>query len=199
LYNAYGSTETGFSTIATPADLRAVPGTVGRATVGATIAILDDDRAPVPEGEGGHVFIGGDLLFEGYGEGGSKEVFDGLMNTGDLGYLDSEGRLFIDGREDDMIVSGGENVFPQEVEDVLRAHAAVADVAVIGVEDAEFGQRLDAFVVIRPGADVGEDDLKAHVKASLERYKVPRQVVFVDDLPRNAMGKLLRSRLAAAR
>jgi acyl-CoA synthetase (AMP-forming)/AMP-acid ligase II len=198
VYNAYGSTETGFGAIATPSDLRGAPGTVGRATFGTTLSILDEHRAEVPRGETGHVFVGGDLVFEGYADGCSKEVVGGLMNSGDLGHLDGDGRLFIDGREDDMIVSGGENVFPQEVEDVLRAHEAVADVAVIGIEDADFGQRLDAFVVRQSGSDIGEDELKAHVKANLERYKVPRQVVFLDDLPRNPMGKLLRSRLSAA-
>jgi fatty-acyl-CoA synthase len=196
LYNGYGSTEIGFGAIATPSDLRAAPGTVGRATHGATVKILGEDRAELAAGRTGHVFIGGDLVFEGYTGGGSKETVDGLMNTGDLGHLDREGRLFIEGREDDMIVSGGENVFPQEVEDVLRGHDGVADVAVIGMEDSEFGQRLEAFVVRRTGVDVSEDELTAHVKENLERYKVPRSIVFIEELPRNAMGKVLRSRLA---
>jgi fatty-acyl-CoA synthase len=159
------------------------------------VKILGDDCAEVATGRTGHVFIGSDLVFEGYAGGGSKEMVDGLMNTGDLGHLDREGRLFIEGREDDMIVSGGENVFPQEVEDVLRGHDAVTDVAVVGVEDPEFGQRLEAFVVRRAAIDVSEDDLAAYVKANLERYKIPRSIEFVDELPRNAMGKLLRSRL----
>jgi fatty-acyl-CoA synthase len=147
LYNLYGSTETGFGGIAGPADLRAAPGTVGRAPFGTTVKILDEQRRELPPGRPGHVFIGGALVFEGYSGGGSKEVVDGLMNTGDLGHLDEQGRLFIDGREDDMIVSGGENVFPQEVQDLLARHQGVVDAAVVGVEDDEFGQRLKAYVV----------------------------------------------------
>jgi len=100
------------------------------------------------------------------------------------------------GRDDEMIVSGGENVFPREVEDRLAAHDAVAEVAVVGVEDAEFGRRLRAFVVPEPGREPSEDELKDHVKAGLARYKVPREVVFVETLPRNATGKVLKRELA---
>jgi acyl-CoA synthetase (AMP-forming)/AMP-acid ligase II len=197
LYNVYGTTETGLGSIATPADLRAAPGTVGRPLGGTVVKILDDDRAVLESGEAGHVFIGGDLVFEGYANGATKETLGELMNTGDLGHFDGEGRLFIDGREDDMIVSGGENVFPREVEDVLRRHEHVRDVYVIGVEDEEFGQRLRAFVVSGTGADVSERELTDHVRASLERYKVPREIVFLDELPRNATGKVLRTQLAS--
>ena len=193
LYNLYGSTETGFGAIAGPADLRAASGTVGRPPFGTTLKILDDDHRELGPGETGHIFMGGELVFEGYSGGGSKETVDGLMNTGDLGHLDEEGRLFIDGREDDMIVSGGENVFPGEVEDVLARHEQVEDVAVTGVEDEEFGQRLRAYVVTASG--LSEDELKAYVKENLARYKVPREVVFVDELPRNPTGKLLKSKL----
>jgi fatty-acyl-CoA synthase len=198
VFNLYGSTETGFAGLAGPADLRAAPGTVGRAPHGVTVKILDDDRKEVAAGTTGHVFVGGGMLFKGYSGGGSKEVFDGLMNSGDLGHVDSEGRLFIDGREDDMIVSGGENVFPLEVADVLARHDAVADVAVFGVDDEKFGQRLRAYVVSAQGSDPSEDDLKDHVKAHLERYKVPREVVFVDEIPRNPTGKILRRELPDA-
>jgi fatty-acyl-CoA synthase len=156
---------------------------------------LDDGGAEVPAGEIGRIFMGGPLVFEGYAGGGSKETIDGLMSTGDLGHFDEDGRLFIDGREDDMIVSGGENVFPQEVEDVLSRHEQVADVAVVGVDDEDFGQRLKAFVVTRAGARPSEDELKAYVKESLARYKVPREVVFLDELPRNPTGKLRRADL----
>src|SRR5205823_614774 len=132
-----------------------------------------------------------------YSDGATKEICDGLTSTGDLGHLDAKGRLFIDGREDDMIVSGGENVFPQEVEDVLSEHDAVADVAVVGVADEEFGQRLQAFVVRAPDSEASEEELKAHVKAHLARFKVPREIVFVDELPRNPTGKVLRRALRA--
>jgi acyl-CoA synthetase (AMP-forming)/AMP-acid ligase II/NAD(P)-dependent dehydrogenase (short-subunit alcohol dehydrogenase family) len=195
VYNLYGSTETGFGALAGPADLRAAPGTVGRPPSGTTIGILDDRGARLPAGQVGRIFVGSPLAFEGYSGGGSKEVIGGLMSTGDLGHLDGDGRLFIDGRADDMIVSGGENVFPQEVEDVMSRHAAVAEVAVVGVPDPEFGQRLRAFVVARAGAAASADELKAYVKTQVARYKVPRDIVFLDELPRNPVGKVVRSRL----
>jgi fatty-acyl-CoA synthase len=198
VYNLYGSTETGFGAIATPADLRAAPGTVGRAPLGTTLQILTAARDPAAAGTTGWIFIGGRLVFDGYSGGGSKERARGLMNTGDLGHIDSAGRLFIDGREDDMIVSGGENVFPREVEEALARHPAVDDVAVLGVPDPEFGQRLKAFVVPRAGGAASADELKAYVKANLARYKVPREIVFVAALPRNATGKLLRAQLGGS-
>jgi fatty-acyl-CoA synthase len=199
LYNLYGSTETGWGSIATPADLRAAPGTVGRVPLGTTLQILDGDRRPVGPGVTGHVFIGGPLVFDGYEGGGSKELAGGLMNTGDLGHLDDAGRLFIDGREDDMIVSGGENVFPQEVADVLIAHPAVADAAVIGVPDDEFGQRLRAFVVVaESGAAPDDAELIAHVRAHVARYKLPREIVRVATIPRNPTGKILARQLSTA-
>jgi acyl-CoA synthetase (AMP-forming)/AMP-acid ligase II len=196
LCNGYGTTETGFGAYATPADLRAAPGTVGRAPLGTAIHVLGEDRRPVAPGQTGHIFIGGDLVFDGYEGGGTKESVGRLMNTGDLGYLDAAGRLFIDGREDDMIVSGGENVFPGEVEDALATHPAVADAAAIGVDDAEFGQRLRAFVVAAPESSPSEAELLAHLRERLERYKLPREIVFCEEIPRNATGKTLRRVLA---
>jgi acyl-CoA synthetase (AMP-forming)/AMP-acid ligase II len=195
LYNGYASTETGAGTIATPADLRAAPGTVGRPVAGVTVKILDQQGDELARGETGRVFVGSPLLFEGYTGGGSKEMIDGLLSTGDLGHLDVNGRLFIDGRDDDMIVSGGENVFPQEVEELLISHVDVADAAVVGVPDEDFGQRLAAWVVARPGAAVSEDDLGPFVRERLARYKVPREITFVAELPRTSTGKLRRSQL----
>ncbi len=145
----------------------------------------------------GRIFVGNEMSFEGYTGGGGKESIDGLLCSGDVGHIDAGGRLFIDGRDDEMIVSGGENVFPREVEDLLADHEAVAEIAVIGVEDTEFGQRLKAFVVAKPGVEVGEDDLKAHVKANLAGYKTPREIEFLDELPRNATGKVLKRDLHA--
>ncbi|OLR92552.1 AMP-binding protein [Actinokineospora bangkokensis] len=194
LYNGYGSSETGIAALATPADLRAGAGTVGRPTIGVPIRILDGDRAPVPTGRSGTIFVGGQQHFEGHRTGSTKEVVDGLMDTGDLGRLDAEGRLYVEGRADDMIVSGGENVYPQEVEDCLARHPAVVDVAVLGVDDAEFGQRLVAYVVTR-GARPTAGELTAHVRANLARYKVPRDVHFLDELPRTPTGKLLKREL----
>ncbi|HEY8083408.1 MAG TPA: SDR family NAD(P)-dependent oxidoreductase [Solirubrobacterales bacterium] len=199
LYNLYGSTETGFGAIAGPADLRAAPGTVGRAPFGTTLKVLDPKRRVAPVGEVGHVFIGGKLVFEGYSSGDApKETAGDLMNTGDLGHLDSSGLLLIDGREDDMIVSGGENVFPQEVADVLSGHPGVADVAVVGVEDEEFGQRLRAYVVPAGETSPSADELRLHVKRSLPRFQIPRDVVFVEEIPRTASGKVRARELDAA-
>jgi fatty-acyl-CoA synthase len=197
VYNLYGSTEVAYATIATPADLRAAPGTAGRPPRGTTVRILNDNGDDVPQGDVGRIFVGNEMSFEGYTGGGGKEVIDGLLCSGDVGHIDSGGRLFIDGRDDEMIVSGGENVFPREVEDLLADHEGVVEVAVIGVEDAEFGQRLKAFVVVKSDAEVGEDDLKAHVKANLAGYKTPREIEFLEELPRNATGKVLKRDLRA--
>jgi acyl-CoA synthetase (AMP-forming)/AMP-acid ligase II len=196
LYNLYGSTEVAWATIATPEDLRAAPGTAGTPPRGSVVKIVDQDGRELPPGATGRVFVGNDMAFEGYTGGGAKELLEGLLSSGDVGHFDEQGRLFIDGRDDEMIVSGGENVFPREVEDLLASHDAVAEVAVIGVDDEEFGQRLKAFLVVVEGGELSEDDVKAHVKANLARYKVPREVVFVDSLPRNATGKVLKRELA---
>jgi len=197
VYNLYGSTEVAYATIATPEDLRAAPGTAGRPPRGTTVRIIDENGGDVPQGDVGRIFVGNEMSFEGYTGGGGKEVIDDLLCSGDVGHIDSEGRLFIDGRDDEMIVSGGENVFPREVEDLLADHEAVVEAAVIGVEDAEFGQRLKAFVVVVDGAELGEDELKAHVKANLAGYKTPREVEFLAELPRNATGKILKRELHA--
>jgi fatty-acyl-CoA synthase len=193
IYNLYGSTEVSWATVATPADLRAAPGTAGLPPRGTVVRLFDEAGREVPRGEVGRIFVGNEMAFEGYTGGGGKEEIDGLFSSGDVGHLDEAGRLFIDGRDDEMIVSGGENVFPREVEDLLADHEGVVEVAVIGVEDEEFGQRLKAFVVLDSGAaHVGEDELKAHVKSNLASYKTPREVEFVDELPRNATGKVLK-------
>jgi fatty-acyl-CoA synthase len=197
LYNLYGSTEVTWATIATPADLRAAPGTAGRSPMGTVVKLLDTEGREVPTGEGGRIFVANELAFEGYTGGGGKEVVDGLMSTGDIGHFDADGRLFVDGRDDEMIVSGGENVFPREVEDLLADHQQVEEAAVIGVEDEQFGQRLKAFVVPRDGAELSEESVKAYVKENLARYKVPREVVFLKELPRNATGKVLKRELQA--
>jgi fatty-acyl-CoA synthase len=197
LYNGYASTEVGGGTLATPADLRAAPGTVGKPMAGSTVKVLDPDGRPVPPGETGRIFVGSPLSFQGYTGGGTKELIDGLMSTGDLGHFDGHGRLFIDGRDDDMILSGGENVFPQEVEDLLAAHPDVADAAVFGVSDPEFGQRLAAYVVLSEGASASSDELRDHVRARLARHKVPREIRFVSELPRTSTGKLNRRQLSA--
>jgi acyl-CoA synthetase (AMP-forming)/AMP-acid ligase II len=196
LYNLYGSTEVAWATIATPADMRAAPGTAGRAPRGTVVRLYDEHGAEVPALETGRIFVGNELLFEGYTEGGSKDVIDGLMATGDLGRMDEAGRLFVEGRDDEMIVSGGENVFPKEVEDLLARHDAVAEAAAIGVEDQKFGERLRAFVVLTGDSEATEQELKDYVKQNLAGFKVPREIVFLDELPRNATGKVLKRELA---
>jgi acyl-CoA synthetase (AMP-forming)/AMP-acid ligase II len=196
LYNLYGSTEVAWATIATPEDLRAAPGTAGRPPRGTSIRIVDADGNDVEPGKAGRVFVGNEMAFEGYTGGGGKDVLDGLLSSGDVGHFDPQGRLFIDGREDEMIVSGGENVFPREVEDLLSDHDQIKEVAVIGVDDEEFGQRLKAFVVPSEGADLTHDEVKGYVKSNLARFKVPREVEFLDSLPRNATGKILKRELA---
>jgi acyl-CoA synthetase (AMP-forming)/AMP-acid ligase II len=197
LYNLYGSTEVAWATIATPEDLRAAPGTAGLPPRGTVVKIVDQEgNGEVEEGETGRVFVGNEMAFEGYTGGGGKDVYEGLLSSGDVGHFDEDGRLFIDGRDDEMIVSGGENVFPREVEDLLSHHDKVKEAAVIGVDDEEFGQRLKAFVVPREHDSLDEDEVKSYVKENLARYKVPREVEFLDSLPRNATGKVLKRELA---
>ena len=195
LYNLYGSTEVAWATIATPKDLRDVPGTAGRIPHGTHLKIYDEDENELPQGETGRIFVGNEMKFEGYTGGGNKDIIDGLLSSGDVGHLDEEGRLFIDGRDDEMIVSGGENVFPREVEDLLAGHEAVDEVAVIGVDDEKFGQALKAFVVTTSSGSLDEDGAKSFVKENLAGYKVPREVEFIDELPRNATGKVVKREL----
>ncbi|MGH2865896.1 MAG: AMP-binding protein [Solirubrobacteraceae bacterium] len=197
VYNLYGSTEVAWATIATPEDLRAAPGTAGRPPLGTVVKLLDEQGHEVAPGELGRIFVANEFMFEGYTDGGGKEIVRGLMCTGDVGRLDAHGRLFVDGRDDEMIVSGGENVFPREVEDLLADHEQIEEVAVVGVEDAEFGQRLKAFVVLRDGKGLTQEAVQDYVKANLARFKVPREVLFVEQLPRNATGKVLKRELRA--
>jgi len=196
VHNLYGSTEVAWATIATPEDLRAAPGTAGRPPYGTVVRLVDERGRDVPQGATGRIFVGNQMLFEGYTGGGGKDVLDGLMATGDVGRFDEEGRLFVEGRDDEMIVSGGENVFPAEVEEVLAAHPDVAEVAVVGVPDEEWGQRLAAYVVARPGRRLSPDQVKSHVRSRLARYKVPRDVELLRALPRNATGKVVKKDLA---
>ncbi|WP_395151703.1 AMP-binding protein [Ilumatobacter sp.] len=196
LYNLYGSTEVGQATLATPTDLCAHPDTAGRTLDGTEIGIFDDDGSLLPVGSVGRIFVGSGAQFDGYTGGGGKEVIEGLMSTGDVGHLDETGLLYVTGRADDMIVSGGENVFPQEVEDVLLADDRIADVAVVGVPDHDFGQRLAAFVVMAPGAKITKAEARALVADQLARHKVPRDVTFRAELPRTATGKIQRSKLS---
>jgi fatty-acyl-CoA synthase len=165
--------------------------------LGARVEILDDQGQPVPDGSSGRVFVGNSMRFEGYTTGGGKEQQRGLLSTGDVGHFTGD-LLFVEGREDDMIVSGGENVYPQEVEELLAEHPEIAEVAVVGRPDPQFGQALCAFVVTTPGSTLDEDAVRRHVRERLARFKVPRSVRFLDQLPRNATGKVLRRELMSA-
>ena len=196
LFDLYGTTEVGWASLATPADLRAAPGTVGRPAHGVFVAVLDEIGSPVPPDRVGEIYVGSGLAFHGYSGGGSRQIVRNLMSTGDLGYLDRAGRLFVVGRIDDMIVSGGENVYPGEVEDLVAAHPAVAEVSVFAVADDEFGERLAARVV--PAGSVTAVQLRQYVSDALGRHKVPRDVVFVDELERTSTGKARRPRRPTA-
>ncbi|WP_280247706.1 acyl-CoA synthetase [Nocardia abscessus] len=196
LYNLYGSTECAVMTVATPEDLRKAPTTAGKAPVGIRIVLLDENRKPITEPNvTGTIFVDNGFAFTGYTDGRTKEVVDGMMSSGDVGHFDEDGLLYIDGRDDDMIVSGGENVFPLEVENLIAGRDDIFEAAVVGVDDREFGKRLRAFVVPGPDSKRDPQEIKDYVKANLARYKVPREVVFLDELPRNATGKLLRKPL----
>ena len=198
LYNLYGSTEVAWATVAGPSDLRAAPGTAGVPPHGTTVRLFDDQDLPVTGlGVTGRIFVGNGLGFDGYTGGETKQQISGLMATGDVGHFDHAGRLFIDGRDDEMIVSGGENVFPREVEDLIADHPGVTEAAVIGVADDDWGQRLRAYVVCASAGAPDEAELQELVRERLARYKVPREVLFIDELPRNATGKVVRRELAA--
>jgi fatty-acyl-CoA synthase len=196
VYNLYGSTEIAFATIARPKDLSINPSTVGPVVKGVKVRLFDENGKEVRQGEVGRIFVGNTFPFEGYTGGGHKAIIDGLMSSGDVGYFDEHGLLYVSGRDDEMIVCGGENVFPAEVEDLISGHPDVVEATALGVEDKEWGHRLRAFVVKTDGASVDEDTIKAYVKDNLARYKVPREVIFLDELPRNPTGKILKRELA---
>ncbi|MBN0973896.1 MULTISPECIES: AMP-binding protein [unclassified Gordonia (in: high G+C Gram-positive bacteria)] len=198
VYNSYNATEAGLITTATPADLRTAPETAGRPLAGTSVRILDDDDREVPVGEVGRIVVANNSGFDGYTSSDTKAFSDGHMVSGDVGRFDENGLLFVVGRDDEMIVSGGENVYPLEVELVIGALDEVVEVAVTGVDDDRFGQRLVAHVVRAPEAQIGEEDIQRHVREQLAGFKVPRDVHFLDELPRNATGKILKRELPSA-
>ncbi|OAN38928.1 long-chain-fatty-acid--CoA ligase FadD2 [Mycolicibacterium iranicum] len=195
IYNLYGSTEVAFATIAGPQHLSINPATVGPVVKGMKVRILDDNGNDVPKGQVGRIFVGNFFPFEGYTGGGGKQIIDGLLSSGDVGYFDENDLLYVSGRDDEMIVSGGENVFPAEIEDLVSGHPEVVEATALGVEDKEWGHRLRCFVVKVQGASIDEDAIKAYVRDNLARYKVPREVIFLDELPRNPTGKILKREL----
>ena len=197
IYNNYNATEAGMIATATPEDLRAAPDTAGRPAVGTEIRIYDETFTEVPAGTVGRIFVKNSTQFDGYTSGTTKDFHDGFMSSGDLGRVDAAGRLFVVGRDDEMIVSGGENVYPIEVEKTLTARPDVAEATVLGVDDEQYGQRLTAFVVLADGAGATGADLKAHVRENLANYKVPREIAILTELPRGSTGKILRNELLA--
>jgi fatty-acyl-CoA synthase len=201
VFNFYGATETGLVTLAKPADLRAAPGTIGVPVPGNTIRLLDDAGSEVPDGAVGELYARNKMLVAGYHddpESTRASMRDGFFSVGDLARRDRAGRYFIEGRKRDMIISGGVNVYPAEVEAAIEAHPEVSEVAVVGVEDKEWGERVQAFVVRRPGSAVDEGALKAWCRERLAGPKVPRDYVFLDGLPRNPTGKVLKRELRSA-
>jgi acyl-CoA synthetase (AMP-forming)/AMP-acid ligase II len=195
IYNGYGSSEVGIGALATPADLREAPETVGRPVAGCPVRIFDENDTPVGPHVTGRIFVGGDLRFDTYSGGGTKDVVGNMTSTGDMGYFDDAGRLFIVGREDEMVVSGGENVYPRGVENALAEHPDVADNAVIGVPDHEYGQRLAAFVVPQQGIEVDTAAIRDYLKDRVSRFEQPREITIVAKIPRNPTGKVLRDEL----
>ncbi|ATE52780.1 AMP-binding protein [Actinosynnema pretiosum] len=195
LHNLYGSTEVSWVTVARPDELAAHPTTAGRPPPDTVLEILDERGDPVPPGETGRIFAGNAMLFDGYTHAESRDRVRGLLPTGDLGRV-VDGLLFVVGRDDEMVVSGGENVHPSAVEDVISAMPGVREVAVVGVPDERFGQRLVAHVV-KDDDGPTEEAVLARVRAELARFAVPRAVVFRPELPRNATGKVLKRELGA--
>jgi acyl-CoA synthetase (AMP-forming)/AMP-acid ligase II len=191
LYNLYGSTEASWASIATPEELRHAPTTAGRPPHGTRVVIVSQAGHPLPTGQTGRILVGNDMLFEGYTNGSTGPRHGGLLATGDVGHLDADGLLYVDGREDDMIISGGENVFPAEVENLLAGLPQVREVAVVGVPDPEFGQRLAAWIALYPGETLDAAAVREYVRHHLARFAVPRDVRFVSALPRNATGKVV--------
>ena len=195
IYNLYGSTEIAFATIARPKDLSINPATVGPVVKGVKVKILDDNGNELPQGEVGRIFVGNTFPFEGYTGGGHKQIIDGLMSSGDVGYFDEHGLLYVSGRDDEMIVSGGENVFPAEVEDLISGHPEVVEATALGVEDKDWGHRLRASSSRPTAPRSTRTRSRRTCKDNLARYKVPREVVFLDELPRNPTGKILKREL----
>ena len=201
IYNLYGSTEVGQVSIATPADLTIDPTCAGRAVRGVEIRIVDDAGHELPTGGVGRIVVKSEMHFDGYTDGGNKETLDGFMAIGDQGRFDSEERLFVLGRADDMIISGGENIFPSNIERALMRHPQVDEAAVVGVPDDDLGQRVRAVVTLRGKgkADAVAASIKNELASELASHEMPREYVIVDSLPRNDSGKILRRELAGSK
>jgi fatty-acyl-CoA synthase len=193
LYDLYGSTEAGWVTIATPEDMRLHPTTVGKPVPGVEVAALDANGSPLPPEEHGELYVCSGVLFDGYTSGESRLSHGGFVSLGDVGHFDAEGFLYVEGRSDDMVVVGAENVYPIEVEEVIESIEGIVEAAVLGAPDEEFGQVLSAFVV----GTVDAETVRARCAAELASYKVPRRIQVLDELPRTGTGKVLKRELLA--
>jgi acyl-CoA synthetase (AMP-forming)/AMP-acid ligase II len=199
LWEFYGATETSFVTILRPEDQLRKPGSCGKAGPGQEILLLNEQGQPVPDGTPGELWARSTVLAEYYNkpDATASRMHDGFFTVGDIAYRDDEGYYYICDRKIDMIISGGVNIYPAEIEAVLTAHPAVADVAVIGVPDDTWGESVKAVVQLQPGASASASELIAFCAARLADYKKPRSVDFVDELPRNPAGKLLKNAIRA--
>jgi long-chain acyl-CoA synthetase len=195
----YGSTESSAVTLASSADTLKKPGTVGRAVEGAELRILDDAGRILPAGEVGEIFTRfaslPDFTYHNKPEARAAIDRDGFITSGDVGYLDADGYLFLCDRKRDMVISGGVNIYPAEIEAALHAMPGVKDCAVFGVPDAEFGEALMAVVEPMEGASLAAADVRAHLKAHLADYKVPKAIEIARGLPREDSGKIFKRRL----
>jgi acyl-CoA synthetase (AMP-forming)/AMP-acid ligase II len=190
LYDLYGSTEAGWVAVATPRDVAEAPSTVGRPVGGIEVMVVDDGRQRLPPSERGQILVRSDAVFEGY-SGDGDQAPPQAIDTGDVGWIDEAGRLFVEGRAEDMVVVGGENVYPAEIEAVISSVHGVVDVAVFGVPDEEYGYALAAYVEGTAEAE----EIQAACRAHLSSFKVPKVIEIVDDLPRTATGKIRKNEL----
>jgi fatty-acyl-CoA synthase len=198
LWNFYGSTETGLVTMAAPGDHLARPGTIGKVLLGGEIKLLDDNGNEVAVGQVGELYARNSALIAGYhrnDDATSSSMRAGYFSVGDLARADADGYYYLESRKTDMVISGGVNIYPREIEDHLQTHPSVLEAAVIGVPDPEWGETLKAFIVLKPGASVSEKELTDFCRSELADYKRPRAVVFLAELPRNPTGKVLKREL----
>jgi fatty-acyl-CoA synthase len=200
LWNFYGATETGLVTLAGPADHAARPGTVGRVLAGNQIRVLGEDGRELPFGEVGELYVRNSMLITGYHrdkDSTDKAMKEGFFSVGDLARVDADGFVYLASRVHDMVISGGVNIYPAEIEEHLHRHPDVIEAAVVGIPDDEWGERLVAFIVTRPGAALSAEEIIQFCREGLADYKRPRQVEFMDALPRNPTGKVLKRELRA--
>jgi fatty-acyl-CoA synthase len=198
VFNFYGATELGIVTLASPADLRAAPGTIGPIVPGNEVLLLDDQKNPVKDGDVGELFVKNAMLVAGYhgNEDAMREsMHSGYFSVGDLARRDGDGRFFIEGRKRDMVITGGVNVYPAEVENAIEEHPQVLEAAVVGVPDPEWGERVKAFVVAKSGERIDGEQLKQFLRERIAGPKIPREYAFIDALPRNPTGKVLKNEL----